>query len=171
MQTNSNHDTFLALMKLAADGAQWLLRQGVDFQPIFLYVANDELVGCVTGCPDESGDHFVDTIRHLAIAQNVTEGVLVGLFEGRSESAPAGPAREFVMLVYQSRTRTLTYLAPVHRAADGTFLHLGRNEQAHNVPGLDNIVPEQEPGEAERLASKLVVQNRKLVIQLPVTAE
>ena len=166
MQSDSNHDASLELLKLGANGAQWLLQQGFALQPFFIYVTNDSLVGCVREHPDKAADDFVDTIRHLAVANNITQGLFVALLDQHSGSTPVTPVEQCVLLVYQSRTETMTFLAPVHRNAEGAFSHLGPGKQAHDPPWPGKIVPAQQPGEPERLASELVLQNRKFVMEL-----
>ena len=166
IKTESKKDSSRGLLKLGGNGAQWLLQQGFAFQPFFIYVAKDSLVGCVRESPDKSADDVVDTIRHLAVAENVTEGIFVALIDQVSTSTPVASVQQFVLLVYQSRTHVLTFIAPVLRNADGTFSHLGQGKQAYESPWPGNIVPKQKPGESERLASKRLLKNRKFVVEI-----
>jgi len=169
LQAIINKTAFKGLIKLAADCAQWQLQQAAGFNAIFLFVKNDSTVGCVAEVPDQAGDSFrsfVRIIRDLAIAQNVTEGVLMNLMQEVSPSAPDAPEKQIILLVWQSRTDTMTFFVPVHRNADGSFSHLGLGESAHPFPCFAHIVPKREPTAAARTTADILLRKHKLNIVL-----
>ena len=159
-------------MNLAAECAQWHLQQKGTIPHAFLFV-RDSRVGCAWAEPDESADpfkNFVEAIGHLAIVNNITEGVFIELLKGvrvsHPENCPFSPIpTEYVLIIWQSRNNDLTVALPVHRNIDGTFSHLGHFLPTNSLPWVANPIPKQEPSETERRASERILQDRKLVIE------
>jgi hypothetical protein len=167
MHTQLDNNCFNGLLKLAAEAAGWQLNKDKGFNAFFIFIKSDEIAGCVMEMPVESNESFelfTKATRDLAIAKNVTEGMLVNLFELASDPTPDNPAREYLLLVYQSRNEALTYVLPVYRKVDGVFSHLGQAKQAQHFPWLANIVPGQEPSKAARTAAEGMLQKHKLSI-------
>jgi hypothetical protein len=172
MQAKSNHDSMEHLMNLAAECAQWHLRQNGTFQHAFLFY-KDSRVGVAWTGPHESVapiEDFVESIRHFAIANNITTGVFVERIENvrvsSPEKCPFSPASsEYVLITWQSQTEHLTLAFPVRRTIDGTFSHLGQFLRANPLHWVPNIIPQQEPRETERLASARMLQNWKLLVE------
>lgn len=164
METNLNDNGLAGLLKLGAEAAQHQIELGTAFAPLFLFVRNSQVAGCIMANPGESLKSFLKTTRHLAIAENVTEAVFVDLFDVVSPGTNG--ARHVVLLAYQSRVEAVTFVVPVHRMADGSFSHLGRGTSAHHLPWLANIVPDKEPENTQRLASKAILNKCKLDVVL-----
>jgi hypothetical protein len=163
------------LLDMAEKHARKQLQQHAAFIPFFFFM-KDSQTGMAWGNPGESADSFARAIRHLAIAKNITAGMVVELLKNVKVNRPAvnlppghplsqkSVAKEYVMATWQSRTDAVTCVLPVHRNADGTFSDFGEAFGANQVPWLANIVPLQAPDLVERRSANFQLQKCNLKI-------
>jgi len=150
-----------ALCNIAIARAEYQLTFGFNL-PGFIFVTKAGQVG--TACPDTESsvfnfENFIESLRLLGKAHNVTDGVFFDFLEVDKDRDRRG-----VHLMAQTHEMDANIILPVHFKPDGTFSNFDLPIKIEPLPWLEHIVPAADTNAAAQEAALAALKGRPVTI-------